>query len=352
MSVDARVVLIPVAVSKPAKSPVPYLVGLRAATGDATQGVWANASMLKDPRTVANDLLTSILGDADLRGLAELLEIDSSSLQPVEFVDRGKQLVLIYTLSLPTGWTDVPSLSDRWVRLCGTEPTRNVAKDLGRMQIADERTAPYAELVLDHWRQLLEETPAVLSFLAPFFTLAQVRDVYSAVWGYEQDATHWGTWANRNLEGFAYEPVDPADVREGFRQLLNQPQWPDLSGMAAEASAPLIEGPHQDRWTGTSREALGTVAASLIPGAALGALTSAVAHQVVKPRGNPSQWSRALLSRTDLYDPWGIPRTKLKSVYSPRPTWQYAGELSSTNKKPASNPSRSKGVRRRREVRR
>lgn len=352
MSVDACVVLIPVAVSKPTNSEVPYLVGLRAAPQVAPPRVWAAASMRKHPRTVATDLLIGMFDNADLRGLAEILDIDSSSLQPVEFVDRGKQLVLIYTLSLPTGWTEVPTLSDRWVRLCETQPTRAAARSLGRTQIADERSAPYAGLILDHWRQLLEETPAVLSFLAPYFTLAQVRDVYSAVWGYEQDATHWGTWANKNknLEGVAYKSIDPADVREGFRQLLDHPQWQDISGMTAAASAPLIEGPQENRWTGTSRAALGGVAASLIPGAALGALTSAVAHQMVKPRGNASQWSQALLTRMDLYDPWGMPRIQLKSVYSPRPTWQYAGELSSTNKKRSTTPSPWKKTLRRQET--
>lgn len=330
MSVETSVVLIPVAVSRVPGSDVPYLMGLRS----ANHAVWASVEMRTDPRQVATDLLVGILEDADLEGLAELLDINSSSLQPVEFVDRAKKLVLIYTLALPTGWTELAALSDRWVRLCETKRTREAALQLGRMQIADEASAPYAEHILDHWRQLLEETPAVLSFLAPYFTLPQARDVYSAVWGYEQDATHWGAWANKsgNLAD-VYEPIDTAEVSEGFRGLLDEPQWQELSGMTAATSAPLIEGPLENRWTGISRVALGTVAASLIPGAALGALTSGVAHQVVKPRGKPPQWHKALLTRADLYDPSGMPRQRLESVYSPRPTWQSAGSFAASNRK-------------------
>jgi len=333
VSVETSVVLIPVAVSRVPGSDVPYLMGLRS----ANHAVWASAAMRADPRQVATDLLSGILEDADLEGLAELLDINSSSLQPVEFVDRAKKLVLIYTLALPTGWTELAALSDRWVRLCETKRTRDAALQLGRMQIADEASAPYAEHILDHWRQLLEETPAVLSFLAPYFTLPQARDVYSAVWGYEQDATHWGTWANKggNLAD-VYEAINTAEVSEGFRGLLEEPQWQELSGMTAATSAPLIEGPQENRWTGISRVALGTVAASLIPGAALGALTSGVAHQVVKPRGKPPQWHKARLTRADLYDLSGMPRQRLESVYSPRPTWQSAGSIAPSNRKSGS----------------
>lgn len=344
MTVDVRVVAVPVVVARHGPSDLPVIMGLAAeADAQSLNGPWAAAPVGREARDTAWGLVSGLSESAQVAHLTTLLKIDRTNLQPVEFVDRDDRLVLIYTLALPSGWTEVPSLRDRWIPLCKTQPSRRAGELLGRRQLASERAAPYGSLILDHWRQLLEETPAVLSFLAPFFTLAQARDVYSAVWGYTQDANHWREWAEANLAGRAYESAERKDVSKGFSELLANPAWPEISGMNSVTSAQLVQGPQTKNWTGTSGAALGEFAASLVPGAALGALTSAVAHQVVKPRGKASPWKRALLTRDELYDEWGLPREQLKNVYSPRPTWQTAGESeNSTNRKRTSTYTRTR----------
>lgn len=136
--------------------------------------------------------------------ISDLVAPGDQEIQPVTFaVDEHDQsaITLIYTVALPMALgaalntcgdatsPDVPRSDvawrdrDRWRTVCATYPTKDAARDVGSRAISSD--VDHMARILDFWRQQLEETAAATCFLAEYFTLPQLRDIYSAVWGYE-----------------------------------------------------------------------------------------------------------------------------------------------------------------------
>ncbi len=160
------------------------------------------------------------------------------------------------------------------------------------------RRGPEA-IVLDYWRQAFEETDAVLDVLPPNLTLLQIRGVYDAVWGYDQDPSGFKRWAVDRPGAFQslLTEVTGEHLDVEFYRALARVLPPEV---AAEAGA-LTRGPLR----ATSLNGLG-------PAIALAAATTA---NRLFPRPGPEA---AWYARSPT---WRGGPTWIENLYPPRPAW-------------------------------
>lgn len=182
------------------------LVALKTADGR-----WASVPLATDaPRASATDLLESLLPVPKT-----LLPRQSQTPKPVGFGDgfegspslgADPSLTLVYSVAVPMAMAaELAPGSDRWVPLLEPEDTADRARNKGSVMIKRAPDAPQlVEAILGFWRQQLEETACALAFLAEYWTMSQLRDVYSAVWGYQQDPAGFGRWADPEAKGSAF----------------------------------------------------------------------------------------------------------------------------------------------------
>jgi hypothetical protein len=154
-------------------------------------------------------------------------------------------------------------------------------------------------IVLDHWRQALEETDVALDFLPGFVNLLQLRGLYDAVWGYDQDASGFKRWAVDRPGAFrdllAEAPSDDLDA--AFYQALAHVLPPESAAMAgALTSTPTGRG---------SLQRLGPVVG----------LAAATTVNRLYPRPGPEP---AWFTRSDR---WRAGPSWIENLYPPRPSW-------------------------------
>ncbi len=277
-------------------------------------GVWATAKVFREPRATARELLLSLEPTDVLRSLPLTLR----DLRPVAFAEGSRdnrRVTLIYTVALPMAVAESAPRDGAWLTLTKSFTTEAEARSQGSSAIARD---PVAEPILDYWRQALESRAGVLSFLAPYFTLAQVRDVYSAVWGYRQDTATVAKWVNEELA-------------DGSRSLREVGRDPELQAAVAQelarhtgneaelAIGDALKGRHpRSNWTGTSLAAihsLGPMAAAVIPVSAVALAGSVVAFQRTT-RGKPPAWYQRMTDQ-----PYKV---QTQRIYGPRPAWEHA----------------------------
>jgi hypothetical protein len=328
--VPLRVVLVPVAVREQNADGLPVLVGYA-----PDHGRWLSATARTSPEQTARDLVAT-MGDSFAR-LAERL---GSRPRPVAFqdnTDAGEGVTLLYTLQLPSALTEGLLDADAWHELLSPRAGASDAQHLGRDMISD---LDHAAGVVDYWRQQLEERNCALGFLPRYFTVRQLRDIYSAVWGYEQDPDGFSKWAlgardesaKRGALAAYVEEVDlrPGDLDDDIAQLLSE----DPIGLSAATPDERVDGAVLGRLLaklGKPTTAVGVGAAStavLSIGAVIAApivLTAAVAAGSVvayqaSTRGPRRTWYRRRVDAdVDVLD------RPLERLYQPRPAWLYAG---------------------------
>jgi hypothetical protein len=219
-----------------------------------------------------------------------------------------------------------PTSLDRW--------TRSVTKVL-----ADTDPVRYA--VLDHWRQLVEETTAASELLPRYFTITQLRAVYDAIWGDPQDPGNFHSWVMRSNGGMC-TPVDPARIRRDLDAAAH-PHLTDSSGsnrrtsnghptsrLAISSLTAQLAGPGL---VGTSPLALGRAVATLGGlGPAIALTGGLIAHQAARTPGKKATW----------YQHARPTRTILKVLYSPRPAWRAPGVDAAAGRRPDIQPARGR----------
>jgi hypothetical protein len=227
-----------------------------------------------------------------LRGLAR-------DAVPVAGVLPGRTAVdLVYTAVIPVplaeGPLDVASGTRfGWRTLHRSAGKRRRAAPPDRMSGADA-------VVLDHWRQAFEETDAALDFLPANLTLLQLRGLYDAVWGYDQDASGFKRWAvdrSGALRHLLDVVSDQDDLDAIFYSALGDQLSPD---QAARAGA-------------VSRGSLAQVPAD---GTALAIAVAAAttANRLWSRPGPEPMWYRKSKQ-------WQAGPTWIPNVYPPRPAW-------------------------------
>jgi hypothetical protein len=104
----------------------------------------------------------------------------------------GSQLTLIFSIPVPMPFADPDLKDERWIDLVEPSTRYTEARQRGSDAVAD---VPRAGTILEWWAERLEEQSALIAFLPRYFTARQARDVYSAFWGYDQDADKFAAWS-------------------------------------------------------------------------------------------------------------------------------------------------------------
>lgn len=240
---------------------------------------------------------------------------------PITFVETEGGVSLLYSVAVPMTSPLVDArleantarmLPEDWVRIASRSPGfRHPAAD------------PVIGPVLDHWRQLLEETTAAFELLPKYFTTPQVRALYEAVWGQEQDAGNFHKWFHGQ-----HPPVCRAASEDSIRRDIEgvgHEVWghtPALASVSLRAVAPKLVGTSPAVLIGG---AFGSVVGAAVAGAVAGGL---VAYQATRRPGKQPEW----------YTRTREQRGNLTDLYSPRPTWSVALRSGSTSLREALQP--------------
>ncbi|GAB3077739.1 hypothetical protein GCM10027080_24950 [Pedococcus soli] len=234
-------------------------------------------------------------------------------LERVAFTDVAGELTLIYTAAVPM----TTPLMDQELR--ATQPD-DVPKDwidlIGHVRPDSEQehsTSDAVDLVvLDYWRQQLEETTAAFDLLPRYFTTSQMRLAYEAVWGRAQDAGNFHKWLHDDNQGIA-APANEAQIMKEVDAVARAAWMPSLKsaapGLTMKQVAPKLVGASPLLAMGG---ALGAVVGVAVGTAAAGGL---VAYQSARSAGRQPKW----------YERTTPSRVILKDLYSPRPAWLVAG---------------------------
>jgi len=175
MTID--VVLIPVGVTT---SGAPQVV----AYSDA--GTWLRAPLDGTPSATAQTLMSQLP-----TGLRHVLDERNATPLPLAFKERQGHTTLVFSVACPIPLADRGGPPD-WIPLLAPPTKYSEARKRGSSAVTD---LPLVETVLEWWAEQLEEKSAVLAFLPRHFTARQVRDVYNAFWGYEQDTDRFAEWS-------------------------------------------------------------------------------------------------------------------------------------------------------------
>jgi hypothetical protein len=208
----------------------------------------------------------------------------------------GDDVSLIYTTSLP-----IPFAEEALDISAGSVFSwRTISQSQGRRTPGAKpefRTGPEA-VVLDYWRQALEETDMALDFLPPYFSLLQLRGLYDAVWGYEQDPSGFKRWAidrTAAFHGLVDEVKDPSSIGDEFLSSLSRRLPRD---QAAKAGAAVAQ-PH-------------ALPADLRLPIVMAAATTA--NRIHPRRGPEPKWFKKSSA-------WRPGPTWIEHLYPPRPSW-------------------------------
>ncbi len=226
-----RVTVVPVAVQQAGLAGRPTFVGLLDSKAE-----WATSPLHDRADTTAEGLLQQLLPES-----LRFLDHSALTLRPVTFSEDADSgcITLLYTVALPMALTAAEETAGRWIHLVQPAAGADEARAAGDSAIS---AAEYAETLLQHWRKVLEDTAGGLLFLARYWTMPQLRDVYSGVWGYEQDAASFNRWADPRRGG-AFEHVvkcleeDPSGVTDEIARVFAAASSPGAPGHGAVAGA-------------------------------------------------------------------------------------------------------------------
>jgi hypothetical protein len=316
---QVQVAVAPVSVRQDGVNGNPTLMGW-----PGKDGSWATGALSGTADGTAQRLLADCLPPG-----AQLLRLTAV---PVGFVEEpqrdGTRLTIVYTAALPMAFCDPEAPdSDRWVALLHPEEQKSAARRAGDKMVTD---VPFAIEILHHWRRALEETGAALRFLSRHWIAPQLRDVYSAVWGYKQDTASFTKWALRNPAALSpladkIKMTDAALTAELAHTLARASQLTDGSTPPASHDAPApATTPAVDMaaWTALSKTLKPTgvglmVTAGGVPTVVLAAAAAVVAYRS-SSRGAPAKtWYTTGKPEPE--------KTKLAHSYPTRPAWLGTG---------------------------
>lgn len=243
------------------------------------------------------DLLTDQLPVGTPQSAMQELKEQSSRFLELVGADRvDDHTVVIYTSVIPMPLAEEALRGDGAELTWRTLSQKQGTRDMGR---PDRRTGPDA-VVLDYWRQAFEETDFALDFLPQYLSLLQLRGLYEAVWGYDQDPSGFRRWAIDRTGAFSnlLAEVDDEEEMQGafFKALADR-----LSPADAAKAGAMTAGAFQ---AGLGKDL------SLSVG-----LAAAASVNRLYPRRGPSPtWFR----KTSVWRPGP---TWIDHLYPPRPNW-------------------------------
>jgi len=297
-----------IAVSIRYENGAPQFVGLR--VGDR----WPRA-------TVAGKLSATV--DALVGDLPPEFEhvLTARQIKPerVTFRDEdGGALNLIYTLALPIPLGNLEVDGAEWVPLLAAATKHADARKIGFEARGD---AENSGTMLEWWKELLEEDAGVFALLPQHFTARQARDVYSAIWGYEQDADSFGSWSgigrNRSQGVLSRwiepEPLTEGDLLEQFVDVICKSRGREDESDHARALATVVARDASEKMVGLDPSSP-IESAGVVTRSALFSAAALIAYQV-RARGPKPAWFRQPKP--------GDTDGKLQDLYTPRPTWVY-----------------------------
>jgi hypothetical protein len=210
---------------------------------------------------------------------------------------EGTGVNLVFTCALPCPMAERPLDVARNTKL----GWRTLNQSVGRRDKPSWPTVLGGSeaVVLDHWRQALEETDVALDLLPPYLTLLQLRGIYDAVWGYDQDPSGFKRWAVDRPGAFqALLTEHPAgDHDPAFYRSLAEVLPAEIAVEAAAAAQGAIRGP---------------VFNDLAPAIALAAATTAN-RLFPRPGPEPTWYGRSAA--------WRAGPSWIENLYPPRPAW-------------------------------
>lgn len=271
-------------------------------------GAWLTRTVpdAAQTRDVARELLQQVLPeDPDFRST----RLESAG---VDFSGETPKIVLTAAVRM------LPELADPQ-RLDGdTHPDWPLLAPWQPVGLAAEVIDDTRALLIAHWREQLERTTAAFDFLPRYFTTAQVRAIYSSIWGEAQNDGNFHRWLHPKLNAERICKPAPAEMvrsevetrlAAGLRTLsdLMPTVMGAASGMAASRQAAAI---FVDSAVGISPRRMGPMALAVPAVAAIGAVVGgAVAYQSGRSAGKQPVW----------YEREDAEREPLAVWYAPKP---------------------------------
>jgi hypothetical protein len=210
----------------------------------------------------------------------------------------SRSVVLVYTAVIPT------PLAEAELDITAGSPyawrTMNTSRGRRDDRRTPKRRSGEDALVLEYWRQAFEETDVALDFLPEFLSLPQLRSLYDAVWGYDQDPSGFKRWAIDRKGAFQNlldEVTEPAILDTAFYESLGRRLPAEQAAKAGAISA-------------------GGLTAAPTPALALpiGLSAAVVVNKLYRRRGPDPTW----LTKSE---EWQQGPTWIDNLYPPRPNW-------------------------------
>jgi hypothetical protein len=252
-------------------------------------------------------LLTNTVDELIAQGLTaapksshqELRRATTRHLEMAGVVQAPGKVQLVYTAPVPTPLAE----TELDVSAGSSYAWQTVSASRGKQPRSPEprrRTGPDAA-VLDYWRQAFEETNFALDFLPEHFTLLQLRSLYDAVWGYDQDPSGFKRWAVERAGAFRGLLEDSLSASERdaafFGSLGGQLSPDDAARAGAMSRGSLTDAPLPP----DVRLPIGIAAATKV-------------NRLYTRPGPAPAWYRKVKE-------WRSGPTWIESVYPPRPDW-------------------------------
>jgi len=176
---------------------------------------------------------------------------------------------------------------------------------------------PVQRIVIEYWRQQLAHTNAVFDFLPKYFTSAQIRAVYSSLWGRKQSDGNFARWLKgvRGPDGQLIRAdlvKDPKKARELVRHEVRDEFARRVAATGTIGAEAIIRA-----WPDGDKAPVGISAAvnplpeltvALHPGfAAIGAQVGATLAYQDGKKGSPPNWhTRAHPGRVLIDAPYSV----------------------------------------------
>ncbi len=305
-----EVVLVPVSVQMGSSTSGLRVVGFR--SGDA----WARRVVKGSANQTARAMLDEL--PAEYRHVVAKLGLEPSGVGFKEEEANGVALMLIYSIALPVPLADpdVPG-AERWIPLLEAGGSQAQARRRGSDLL--RKHEPYAERLVDYWREELEEETRLFAFLPRYFTARQARDIYTAFWGYDQDPDGFATWSGigQNKKGVYSEHIASCDLEAGD---LLSPQVDAVleadstNVLGGRFGATLLCESASDAAVGLWPRPSAVGSAPIEALAPLQAAASLVAYQRTSRGPKPSWYMREAETPTE---------DRLEQLYAPRAVWVF-----------------------------
>lgn len=207
---------------------------------------------------------------------------------------------LLFTAVLPIAAAELASTSRDWPLL-----TPWVGDGPAAARVRLHRLDATQAAIVAYWRGQLMRTTAAFDFLPRYFTMFQVRSVFSSIWGDRQPDGNFLRWLSSAEDVNKLKVCMEVDGEEARREI--QASFAERLAAAAGVSAAMVKQQWDPKIIGTSAGVAGLAGlASLIPAAqVVGAIVGAtIGYQRARGAGRPPRWYRRVVEKRILLRTW------------------------------------------------